>query len=137
MKKTATIPWPPQVAELEREEEFPPLVTQLISSLKKPGQGSHDAKARALASLITYYVTGKATTTTVNLTMILHGLTRSKELVDVFHKCGLGISYASVLLIRDAWAVHDIELCHACPNKIAENTPGVIVVDNVVFEMTR
>ena len=133
VNQTETLPWPPKVAELEQKEEFSPLVTQLISSLKKPGHPDDDVKACALSSLITYYVTGKATTTAVNLAMTLHGLTRSKELVDLFHKCGMGISYASVLLLRDAWAVHDMELCNECPHEIAESTPGVIVVDNDDF----
>ena len=134
VKQTTTIPWPPQVVELEQEENLPPLLVQLISSLKKPGQVEQDAKVRALASMITYYVTGSPTTTAVNLSMNLHGLTRSKELVDTFHKCGVGINYLSVLLLRDAWAVHDIQLCSECPNEIAENTPGVIVVDNDDFQ---
>ena len=84
--------------------------------------------------MITYNVTGSPTTTAVNLSMNLHGLTRSKELVDTFHKCGVGINYSSVLLLRDAWAVHDIQLCSEFPNEIAENTPGVIVVDNDDFQ---
>ena len=31
-KQTTTIPWPPQVAELEREGEFPPLVRGPVKS---------------------------------------------------------------------------------------------------------
>ncbi|CAB3976667.1 Hypothetical predicted protein [Paramuricea clavata] len=134
VKQTTTISWPPQVVELEQEENLPPLLVQLISSLKKPGQVEQDAKVRALASMITYYVTGSPTTTAVNLSMNLHGLTRSQELVDTFHKCGVGINYSSVLLLRDAWAVHGIQLCSECPNEIAEKTPGVIVVDNDDFQ---
>jgi hypothetical protein len=133
IKQTTTIPWPPQVAELEQEENLSTLLVQLISSLKKPRQVEHDNKARALASMITYYVTGRPTITTTNLSMNLHGLTRSKELVDTFHKCGVGIGYPLVLLLRDAWALHDIQLCAECPNEIAENTPGVIIVDNDNF----
>lgn len=131
-KRQLATPWPPQVAELEQEENLPPVLVQLISSLKKPGQVEHDAKARALASVITY-VTGSPTTTTINLSINLHGPIRSKELVDTFHKCGVGIGYALVLLFRVAWAVHEIELHTECPNEIAENTSGVIVVDNDDF----
>lgn len=63
--------------------------------------------------------------------MNLHGLTRSKELVDPFHK--FGASIGSVLLLRYAWALHNLEQCSECPNETAENTPGVIVVDNDNF----
>ena len=133
IKQIKPIPWPPQVAELEQEETLPTLVVQLISSLKKPKHDEHDSKARALGSMITYYVTGKPTITTTNLRMNSHGLTRSKELVDTFHKCGVCIGYSLVLLLRDAWAVHDLQLCAECPNEIAVNTPGVIIVDNEDF----
>jgi len=54
--------------------------------------------------------------------------------VDVFHKVGVCIRYASVLLLKDAWAVHDLQLCSDCPNEIAENKPDVIIVDNDDFQ---
>ena len=38
--------------------------------------------------------------------------------------------YASVLLLKDAWAVHDLQLCSVSPNEIAEGKPGVIVDDD-------
>ena len=80
VKSRTTVSWPPQVAELEQEENLSHILVQYISSLKKAGQVEPDVKARALASLLTYYVTGSPTTTSINLTMNLHGLTRSKEL---------------------------------------------------------
>ncbi len=83
--------------------------------------------------MLTYYVSGSPTTTSINLSMNLHGLTRSKELVDTFHKAGVCIGYALVLLLRDAWAVHDLQLCTDYPNEITEDMPGVIIVDNDDF----
>ena len=133
IKQTMTVPWPPNVDELEQEEYLSPLLVQLISLLKKPGQVTPDAKALALASMLTYYVTGSPTTTSINLGMHLHGLSRSKELVDMFHKVGVCIGYALVLLLRDAWAVHDLQLCSDCPSEIAEDKPGVVIVDNDDF----
>ena len=65
--------------------------------------------------------------------MNLHGLTRSKELVDTFHKVGVCIGYTLVLLLRDAWAVHDLQLCTDCPNEIIDDMPGVIIMDNDDF----
>ncbi len=133
IRQTVKVPWPPQVSELEQEEDMSPLLVQLISLFKKPGQAKPDAKALALASMLTYYVTGSPTTS-INLSMNLHGLTRSKELVDTFHKAGVCIGYALVLLLRDAWAVHDLQLCTDCPNEITEDMPGVIIVDNDDFQ---
>ena len=39
-----------------------------------------------------------------------------------------------MLLLKDAWAVHDLQLCADCPNEIAEDKPGVIIVDNDNFQ---
>ena len=134
IRKTRKLLWPPRVRELEQEEDASPLLVQLISSLRKSGPVTPDAKVLALASMLTYYATSSPTTTSVNLGMHLHGLSRSKELVDVFHRVGACISYASVLLLRDAWAVHDLQLCSDCPNEIADDKPGVIIVDNDDFQ---
>ncbi len=38
-----------------------------------------------------------------------------------------------MLILRDAWAVHDLQLCNACPHEIAEDTPGVVIGDNDDF----
>ena len=84
--------------------------------------------------MLRYYATSSPTTTSVNLGMHLHGISRSKELVDIFHRVGACISYALVLLLRDAWAVHDLQLCSDCPNEIAEDKPGIIIVDNDDFQ---
>ncbi len=99
IRQTVKVPWPPQVSELEQEEDMSPLLVQLISLIKKTGQAKPDAKALALASMLAYYVTGSPTTTSINLSMNLHRLTRSKELVDTFHKTGVCIGYALVLLL--------------------------------------
>ena len=93
----------------------------------------HDAKVLALASMLIHYATSSPTNF-YQLGMHLHGLSRSKELVDVFHRVGACISYASVLLLKDAWAVHDLQLCSNCPNQIAEDKPGIIIVDNDYFQ---
>ena len=47
----------------------------------------------------------------------------------------LALVMHSVLLLRDAWAVHDLQLCSDCPNEIAEDKPGVIIVDKMIFRM--
>ena len=69
---------------------------------------------RTLASLITYFVTGKRTSTAVNLAILIHGMTRSRELIDLLHKCGLCISYTDLLLLYDAWA----HICCICSTRV-------------------
>lgn len=63
IRQIAAVPCPPQVIELEQQEELSPLLVQLISSLERSCQVEPDIKAHTLASLLTYYVTRKPTTT--------------------------------------------------------------------------
>ena len=88
--QTRTVAWPPQIAELEQDECISPLLMKLITSLRKPGQVERDVQT--LASMVTYCVTGKPTTTTINLSMTLYGLTRSKELIETNHTSSYGSS---------------------------------------------
>ena len=46
---------------------------------------------------------------------------------------GVGISQPSVLLLRDAWTVYDLQHCIECPVGITENQPDIIIVDNEDF----
>ncbi|KAK1902008.1 U3 small nucleolar RNA-associated protein 10 [Dissostichus eleginoides] len=133
VKSIKLVPWPPRVEELEEEEELPPLVLQLLSAL----QGKHGVdlspSTLSLTSLITQYIIKRPTTTAINATVTLHGLTRSKELVDSYYKLGMGISYPNVLLLRDVWTMHDLERCSVCPAEIAEGEPSISIIDNDDF----
>jgi len=81
--------WLPKVEELEQQEELPPLVIKLSTLQGK--KGLHlSPNTLALTSLITQYATKKPTKTVINATIMLHGITRSKELVDSFYKLGMG-----------------------------------------------
>ena len=60
-------------------------------------------------------------------------MTRSKELVDSYYKLGMGISYQNVLLLRDLWAMHDLERCSICPDEITEGEPSISIIDNDDF----
>ena len=136
IKETTTIPWPPRVDELEEDENLEPLLLQFLVWLKEPGRTTEDYSPEiiALASMITKYVTGRRTTTTCNLSVDVHGLTKNKELVDVLHKLGIGISYKDVLLVYDAWAVHDLQLSSSCPYELATGVPAIAILDNDDFK---
>ena len=88
---------------------------------------------QTLSSLITYYVTGKRTNTAISIAVVIHGLTRSREIIDMLHKCGLCISYADLLLLYDSWALLDAEA--TCPVEIADNKPPIVIVDNDDFKI--
>ena len=57
----------------------------------------------------------------------------SKELIDSFHKLGMGINYSNVLILRDAWTLHDLDRCSVCPDAIAEGQPSISIIDNDDF----
>ncbi|KAL7406316.1 hypothetical protein ABVT39_017681 [Epinephelus coioides] len=131
IKSIKLVPWPLRVQELEEEEEFSPLMVQLLSALRGE-KGVHlSPSTLAVTSLITQYVTKRPTTTAINATITLHGMTRSKELVDSYYKLGMG--YPNLLLLRDVWTMHDLEQCSVCPNEIAEGEPSIGIIDNDDF----
>lgn len=47
------------------------------------------------------------------LSTVLHGETRSKELVSLFNKLGVGIPYKDIIALEDAWAVNEITKVNA------------------------
>ena len=83
-------PWPPKIEELEEEEELSPLLVQLLSALRGKKEVEVSLKTCCLASLIMQYITKRPTTTAINATITLHGITRSKELADSLLQAGHG-----------------------------------------------
>ena len=86
---------------MEEAKELSPLLLHLISALHgKPGVDL-SPKSLSLTSFLTQHILGKPTRTSINAFVTLHGITRSKELVDSNHKLGIGISYVNVLFLHD------------------------------------
>ena len=69
----------------------------------------------------------------INNNVTLHGITRSKELVEIFYKQGFGISYADVLHVRDWWALCDLENASICPPELGIGKLGIQIVQNDDF----
>ena len=87
------------------------------------------ANTLALTSPITQYICHKKpTTTAINSTITLHGITHTKELVDSFYKLGMGISCANVPFLRDVWTMHDLEQCTVCAIEISEGEPSMTMM---------
>ena len=135
VEATNTVPWPPHVSELEREEDLNELLLKLITWLKHPNTSevNDNASVRSIGSILTSYITGMRTSFEVNLSVLLHGLTKSREIVDLLHKDGLGISYNDVLMLRDFWVFSDLKCSPNCPPELAFGKPAVAVVDNDDF----
>lgn len=131
----AAFSWPPHVDELEDCEEPHLLLRQLLTWLKDPNisdfsEAWYDTQIAALSSLLFAFITGKRTQFQANLSVTIHGLTRSREIIDILKKFALGISYKDVLALYEAWAVHDIKSNSTCPDELADGFPGTSIMDN-------
>ena len=137
IKSVPTVPWPPTIEELEEYEEVSPLILLLLTYMKNPSKKSVDLSPETLsmASLLSSYVTGKRTATSINLGMMSHGLTRSRKLADILHKSVNFISYDDILLLYDYWALMDAEASQTCPQALAEGKPGIAIIDNDDFKL--
>ena len=114
---TIIVPWPPYIHKLEREEDLSELLLKLVTWMKHPYMSTIDdcTTVCSIASILTSYITGKRTTFKTNISVMLHGLAKSREVVDIMHKDGLGISYSDVLMLRDFWVVNDLKHSLNCP----------------------
>ena len=140
INETSELNWCPSVDELLEDENVSHFLLKLLSAMKrkhghKELSEEDNPVIRVLSSLITYFVTGKRTITCVNLTVVIHGMTRSKELIDILHKCGICISYNSLLLLYAIWAWRDVESSKTCPREITYGKPPVVIVDNDDFKI--
>ena len=137
IQNSKTMPWPAFIPDLEKTEKSNELLMKLITMLKTPNEKDIDNSPRvqAIASILTYYITANMTAFTTNLSITLHGLTKSRELIDIMHKEGLGISYDDVMMLRDLWAVNDLTHSLDCPFELAEGEPAIAIVDNDNFKM--
>ena len=63
----------------------------------------------------------------------IHGMTRCCELVDIFKKIEIGISYNDVTNLYAIWAKQDVE-SGSCPFEIAYDLLGTAIMDNDDFQ---
>ena len=66
--------------------------------------------------------------------LLLHGLTRSKEIVNIASDLGIGIPYHNVLFSYECWALDEFERQPVCPVEIAEGKAGTVLIDNDDFK---
>ena len=76
-----SIPYPPYLNDLEKDEELSQLLLRLLTWLKNPSSESIDYSPGILplASFLTGYIKNKPTLTAINLSVISHGLTKKKS----------------------------------------------------------
>ena len=75
IKQIKLVLWPPRVEELEEEEELSPLILELLSALR--GKKGVDLSPCTLTftSLLMQYIMKQPTTTSINASITLHGMT--------------------------------------------------------------
>lgn len=134
--RTISIPWPPYIHELEREENLNELLLKLVIWLKHPKIFTVDdsPSVRSIASILTSYIAGKRTVFETNLSVTLHGMTKTKEIIDTLHKVDLGISYNDIQMLRDFLVVNDLKCSSNCSFGLAEGKPAIAIVDNDDFK---
>ena len=117
--ETNCVAWPPRINQLEENEEICPLLIQLLTWLRNPNSNRTclSPKTLSLTSIFTQFITGKRTSTCINLGIDLHGHTRSTELVDNLHTADIIISYADIQLLHDKWAVENLNESKDIPPK--------------------
>ena len=137
VKATSTVDWPPRVDNLEESEEVCESLVLLLTWLRHPDRKTPNISPTtlSLASMITSYVTRQRTISTINMGVTVHGMTRSKDLVETLHRSGVCISYADTLLLYDHWALMDVKASETCPQEIADRKPAIVIVDNDDFKI--
>ena len=110
-------------------------VTWLISPTTKDFSGPcENPVVNSISSILESLIKRRRTSFQTQLSVTVHGLTRSKEIVDLLKRFGLGISYNDVLNLHEAWAKHEIEKSQVCPDEIADGYPATVIVDNDDFK---
>ena len=69
----------------------------------------------------------------MQLSLTVHGLTRSREIVDLLWNLSLGVSYQDVLNLYASWAHYDIGDNAVCPYELALGYPATAILDNDDF----
>ena len=66
--------------------------------------------------------------------LLLHGLTRSKEIVNLAFELDIGIQYHNVLYLHECWGLDESERQPLCPAEIVEGKAGTVIIDNNDFK---
>ena len=108
---------------------------KFLRNLTKTKLGSkNDADIYFLSECIHNLVTKDKSKLKTAFPLLLHGLTRSKELVNVASDLGIGIPYHNLLFLHECWALDKFERQLVCPEEIAEGKAGTIIIDNDDFK---
>ena len=94
----------------------------------------NDLTVKELSPVVHSCIISKRTPFQCQLSVTVQGLTRSREIIDVLKKFGLGISYDDVLNIYKAWTKFEAKSSDLCPQQLAKEFPGIAIMDNDDFQ---
>ena len=123
VKEKGSVSWPPKISKLEEPKL---LNSNLIKFLSCLGMPKVSSLVLSLAFALTSFITKERTKILNSVT--LYGITRSKELVEVFYKQRFGISYAHY--VRDLWVLSDLENASICSPELNIGKPRIQIADN-------
>ena len=128
------MPCPPNLNDLCNENKSESVMIKFLRNLAKIKLGSkNDAEIHFLSECIHTLVTKDKSQLKTTFSLLLHGLTRSKELVNVASDLDIAILYHNVLYLHECWALDEFERQPVCPAEIAEGKAGTVVIDNDDF----
>ena len=94
----------------------------------------NDAEIYFLSECIHTLVTKDKSQLKTAFSSLLHGLTRSRERINVASDLGIGIPYHNVLYLHECWALDEFKKQPVCPAEIAEGKASKVITDNDDFK---
>ena len=104
------IPWPPNLNDLCNESKSESVMIRFLRNLTKTKLGSkNNAEICFLSECIHTLETTDKSQFQPAFSLLLHGLTRSKKLVNVASDLGVAILFHNVLYLHECWAREEFE----------------------------
>ena len=104
---------------------------KFLGNLAKAKRGSkNEAETHFLSECVHNLFTKDKSQLKIDFSLLLHGLTRIKELVNVASYLGMDIPYHNVLYLHECWALDESQRQPVCPVEIADGKAGTIIVAN-------
>ncbi|XP_066923249.1 uncharacterized protein [Clytia hemisphaerica] len=126
--------WPPTVETLTETKNDETALKQFLDILIRNKERVNDTKVEYIKECIEFILTGNRTRLPIMMSVTVHGLTRSKEIIELMSDAGIGISYKDVMKLHDCWAASDLENNPVCPSELAEGKAGTAIIDNDDFK---
>ena len=130
--------WPPPSQNMDDITQPPELILKFTRWLTKPTKSkftdtTYTASEITLADLLWSTITRKRTSLQTLLGVTIHGMTKSKVLIQILSAMKLTLTYRDILDLYSAWSLKAIETNNTCSSEITQDIPGVVVLDNDDF----